>query len=111
MHYIGNENQKMSRVYVPSIGMSCKSHHTKGKIQGRGIGSVLLDGGIGGQSTYSSIDDYMATTGRNPFSKAEAAESISGAGMVGGARKHELFSKLKGLDVKKPKTSNIRFNL
>lgn len=38
-----------------------------GIMSGNGMGSVLLDGGIGGQSSYHSIDDYIETTGRNPY--------------------------------------------
>lgn len=37
--------------------------HTKARM-GRGMGSVLLDGGLGGQSSYASIDDYLNTTNR-----------------------------------------------
>ena len=29
---------------------------------GGGYGTVLLDGGLGGQSSYHSIDDYIATS-------------------------------------------------
>ena len=39
---------------------------------GRGMGSVFLDNGMGGASSagsYSSIDDYVQTTGRNPLGR------------------------------------------
>lgn len=33
---------------------------------GAGYGTVLLDGGKGGQSSYWGIDHYIQTTGRDP---------------------------------------------
>jgi len=33
---------------------------------GAGYGTVLLDGGMGGQSSYYGIDHYIQTTGRDP---------------------------------------------
>jgi hypothetical protein len=43
----------------------------RGKIMGKGNGSVLLrTGGAGGGSSYSDIDDYIATTGINPYSRS-----------------------------------------
>jgi hypothetical protein len=37
-------------------------------IQGNGMGSVLLNkGGAGSASSYIDIDDYVNTTGNNPF--------------------------------------------
>ena len=33
---------------------------------GAGYGTVLLDGGRGGQSSYYGIDNYIETTGRDP---------------------------------------------
>ena len=36
----------------------------KPEMKGTGIGSVLLDGGIGGQSSYSSIANYKQTTAK-----------------------------------------------
>ena len=32
--------------------------------RGMGMGSVLLDGGLGGQSSYASVDDYLNTTNK-----------------------------------------------
>ena len=31
-------------------------------MKGTGVGSVLLDGGAGGQSSYSSLEEYKDTT-------------------------------------------------
>jgi hypothetical protein len=60
---------------------------------GGGYGTVLLDGGIGGQSSYHNIDDYIATTGRNPTSGNGLADKVG--------------SKLQGLNINKPKRKNI----
>ena len=36
--------------------------------KGRGAGAVVLrDGGPGGASSYMDMDDYIHTTGRNPY--------------------------------------------
>lgn len=35
-------------------------------VQGNGVGAVLLDGGLGGQSSYYGVDNYIQTTGRDP---------------------------------------------
>lgn len=41
------------------------------KISGSGMGSVILrTGGGGSGSSYMDIDDYIATTGINPYSRA-----------------------------------------
>lgn len=38
-------------------------------LNGGGYGSVLLDGGLGGQSSYYSTEDYESTTGRKLFTE------------------------------------------
>lgn len=43
------------------------SRQTRGSNQGRGIGAVLVDGGLGGQSSFYSVDDYVATTNASPI--------------------------------------------
>lgn len=66
---------------------------------GAGYGSVLLDGGIGGQSSYHSIDDYMQTTGRQiPVPK--------GMGLA-----DKIGSKLQKMEISKPKKKNIVLSL
>jgi len=76
---------------------------------GEGIGSVLLDGGIGGQSSYSSIEDYMNTTGRNPYnnevSRTQKIQLTSGTGLS-----DKIAAKLSKLSLdktKKTKKKNI----
>tara|TARA_R100001224_G_C4005115_1_gene144204 strand:+ start:681 stop:956 length:276 start_codon:yes stop_codon:yes gene_type:complete len=91
----------MVKVVCPLMGHSGKSHHLRGTVKGKGIGTMLLDGGIGGGSSYESVDDYIATTGRNP--------EVSGSGV-----KKDLSSKLEklvimGQNSQKPK--NIKFKL
>jgi hypothetical protein len=65
------------------------------EIFGKGTGSFLLDGGLGGQSSYTSPANYTATTGR---------VIRSGKGL------EKLSSKLGQLNIK-PKKQNIKFDL
>tara|TARA_R110000751_G_scaffold44829_6_gene102259 strand:- start:453 stop:719 length:267 start_codon:yes stop_codon:yes gene_type:complete len=88
----------MVRVYCPTSGHVGESRHTKGSMRGKGIGTMLLDGGMGGGSSYESVNDYIATTGRNP--------NISG-GSLGG----KITEKLGNLSVGRVKPKNIKFNL
>ena len=47
--------------------MVCGRIHRKKIMEGKGMGSVLLNkGGAGAGSSYESIDDYMNITGNNP---------------------------------------------
>lgn len=49
-------------------GRNAVLHTLTGRvIDGHGMGSVLLDNGIGGQSSYHGIDDYVSTVHYNPF--------------------------------------------
>lgn len=86
---------------MPNINLHSK-HHRK---MGRGMGSVLL-GGVGSASSYSSIDDYEETTGK------QVGKGI-GLGIGLGMDKNGLNKKLESLNVapKKQKSKNIRFNL
>lgn len=47
-----------------SIRLTTMRHTKATNVRGMGMGSVLLDGGLGGQSSYSSMDDYMNTTNK-----------------------------------------------
>ena len=62
-------------IYLPTKG-SCQ-HSITGHMKGKGIGSVLLDGGMGGQSSYSSIDNYIHATGRDPRVKGRGLGKIA----------------------------------
>jgi len=66
----------------------------KSGMKGKG-GSFLLDGGLGGQSSYPSVAQYTATTGR-VIKEGRGLEKIS--------------SKLSNLSLK-PKKHNIKFEM
>jgi len=71
-------------------------------IQGNGIGTVLLDGGIGGQSSFYGVDNYIQTTGRDP-------RVSSGKGLA-----DRISSKLSKLHINpstKQKVKNITLSL
>lgn len=64
--------------------------------QGCGMGSLLLNkGGAGGASSYIDIDDYIDTTGRNPFKSEQHAK---GRGL------ENLSSKLSKLKIEPSST-------
>ncbi len=91
---------------MPMVMKGTAAHHTRG-MKGCG-GSVLLDGGQGGAgagSSYSSLDDYMTTTNRNPY--------LSSGRGLGGTDRNALNKKIQSLMVKTPvkKTKNINFSL
>ena len=95
---------RANRVFIPRVNKTMVSRHTRGSKEGRGIGAVLLDGGIGGQSSYSSIDDYLATTNANPI------VATAGSGLKG---LEKIRNKMENLVIKpstrKPK--NIKFSM
>ena len=79
----------------PNVCVSGRIHRKK-IMEGRGMGSVLLNkGGAGGGSSYESIDDYMNITGNSP---------ARGSGL--GEKLHRLI--VKPLN-KKPQ--NIKFDM
>ena len=51
------------KAYIPGVGHFGLARNTRGTVQGKGIGSVLLDGGMGGTSSYANMEDYVNTTG------------------------------------------------
>lgn len=86
-----------SKVYIPTLNKSSISRHTRGGMRGKGIGSVILDGGMGSQSSYSSLDDYLATT------------NVRGSGLSG---LDKIRGKMESLTVMpSKKTKNIKFTL
>lgn len=72
--------------------------------RGRGIGSVILDGGMGGQSSYESIDDYVNTANVSP------SISSYGSGLKG---LEKIRNKMENLVIKPSsrKIKNIKFSL
>jgi hypothetical protein len=97
-----------NKVYMSANGGAIHTL-TRKHINGKGMGSVLLDGGMGGASSggsYSSVDDYINTTGVNPYSHS----SSLGKGLKSMNSKIEsLLVKSKKLNPKKDK--NINFNI
>ncbi len=92
---------KSNLVYIPHMNKTLNSKYTRGKT-GRGVGAVLLDNGMGGQSSYTSLDNYLATTN---------APVPVGRGLKG---LEQIRSKMEALQVQQPmsrKPKNIKFTL
>ena len=70
---------------LPGRNATIMSHAHRIKPAGTGMGSVLLQrGGPGSASAYRDIDDYISTTGRDPYKESEKIRSIlpSGSGIT-----------------------------
>lgn len=82
------------RVKMPFGGVDMSAHSRRViPPSGKGMGSVLLrTGGGGSASSYQDIDDYIRTTGINPYTRT--SKSASGSGMPS-----TLSSKLSKLSV------------
>ena len=77
-------------------------------VTGRGMGSVLLrTGGGGGASSYLDIDDYIHTTGINPYAKASSAPSGRGLEKLGAKLSKLNISTISG----RPKKKNIQISI
>jgi hypothetical protein len=90
-------------VKLPNTNMSLNT------LNGRGVGAVLLDGGMGGQSSYHSTDDYYNTTGRDVYTNR-----INKARPKGGELADKISEKLSKLKISdKPiiKRKNITLNI
>lgn len=90
-------------VYMPMLKKGMFSRQTRGATRkGRGVGAVLLDGGAGGQSSYSSIDDYERTTGRPVMGSGRKMMDMS-----------KMGKKLENLMLKPTakKVKNINFSI
>lgn len=84
--------------------------HTK-KLTGSGMGSVLLSrGGPGVGSSYSDMDDYIRTTGINPYARVQQSTSKDGSGLKSLSSKLSKL-KMESPSVGKPKMKNIRMSL
>lgn len=91
-------------VFIPRVNKTIISRQTRGSKKGRGIGNVILDGGLGGQSSYFSVDDYISTT------KASPIIATSGRGIKGlDSIRNNLENLIIKPSVKKPK--NIKFSI
>jgi len=100
-------------IFLPQSHAKLRSmnrHCATARIHGTGAPTFLLDGGIGGQSSYQSLDDYMNITNRDPYNnKISRPQSIpalkSGSGLA-----DKIASKLSKLSLdkpNKPKKKNI----
>lgn len=90
----------VKQIFIPNSSTSINT--LKRTVIGSGVGAVLLDGGVGGQSSYHGIDDYLSTTNKNKFIN----EHPSGRGLS-----DKINSRLESLKIdKKPKTKNIRLS-
>jgi len=95
------------KVYLPIMnGSSIHIHGIRKKAaHAFSGGSILLQkGGPGAASSYSGLNDYMNTTGLNPYNTSSA---ISGRGLS------QIHKHLENLTImpKKPKIKNINFSL
>jgi hypothetical protein len=82
------------------------------QVKGGGMGSQLLGGSAGGAGTYTSINDYVSTTGRNPFSGGGLTQHNPYSG--GGSGMKRLSDKLSDLHYEKKKSRrepNIHFSI
>lgn len=78
-------------------------HKNMNFMKGEGMGSVLLrTGGGGSASSYLDIDDYISTTGLNPYTRAGTAK---GKGLPS-----KLSAKLSKLNIAPP-TDRPRKNI
>jgi hypothetical protein len=99
--------KKTTIVRTPFSNVAKRSAlHTRGRMGGKGIGNVLLDGGLGGQSSYSSVNDFVETTNWRPSSRSKA---MGGMGLS-----NKIGKVLGDLNIQKPldrKKKNIKFSL
>lgn len=80
------------------------------KVVGGSIGTVLLDGGFGGQSSYWSEEDYLNTTGRdlktNKVYREQPIQKNVGKGLA-----DRIGDSLGKLDIRKDVSRGVRKNI
>lgn len=87
---------RTGKVFIPHSNFSSVT----GRMQGKGGSILISQGGPGAGSSYTSVDDYVATTG--------VPHPMAGKGL------ENLGKKLESLSLKQPKpmkVKNIKFNL
>jgi len=89
------------KVYLPTTtgGSVRMFHHRAKNINGMGMGSVILDSGMGGQNSYANIPEYIQTTHSTPSMSGRGLDSLS----------HKLDNLI--LKTSKRKHKNINFSL
>lgn len=100
-------SRRTSHVMFSGNGARMNTLHRS--MVGNGYGTVLLDGGLGGQSSYFGIDNYIETTGRDPRTMNKASIP-RGEGLA-----DKISSKLRNLNISpptnKPKVKNISLSI
>ena len=92
-------SRRVTSVALPFSNAKLHSHKSS-VIGGSGMGSVLLrTAGGGAGSSYLDMDDYIATTGINPYTRSS---SNTGKGLV-----DRLGSKLSSLNIEKKVASEL----
>ena len=89
-----NTTRMVKLPYHSSIIFKAISSNNKHgmNVHGKGMGSVLLQkGGPGAGSSYMDMDDYIATTGINPYTRSQ------GTGVT-----KQISSKLSKLNISPP---------
>jgi len=90
-------SRRVSSVALPFSNAKLYSHKSS-VISGSGMGSVLLrTGGAGAGSSYIDIDDYIATTGINPYTRSSTGKGLA----------DRLGSKLSNLNIEKKVASEL----
>jgi L-aminopeptidase/D-esterase-like protein len=102
-----------ARIVQLPFGCGQMHAHTKimrGKGFGSGMGSVLLrKGGAGSASSYMDIDDYVATTGINPYARSKSSGAgvarARGFGIESQNPMERMREKLSKLSIDQPSTT------
>ena len=89
---------RTSHIFFPNSNAKMKS--ITRTFNGGGYGTVLLDGGLGGQSSYYGVDNYIQITGRDP------RKSTQGNGLA-----DRINAKLSKLHIAPPSSGPKRKNI
>ena len=90
-------SRRVTSVALPFSNAKLHSHKSS-VIGGSGMGSVLLrTGGAGAGSSYMDMDDYIATTGINPYTRSSTGKGLA----------DRLGSKLSSLNIEKKVASEL----
>ena len=82
-----------------------ETHGAISNISGKGIGNVLLDGGLGTTSSYSDMSNYLDTTNWTSASRSKATP-FKGKGL-----NDKIGSSLANLNIEKPAAKKLRKNI
>jgi hypothetical protein len=88
---------RTTHFYIPHIG------NKRNTLRGTGTGTVLLDGGLGGQSSYYGVDQYIHSTGRDPRT---SKDELVGTGLA-----DKISNKLRNLNIAPPTHKQKRKNI